>query len=305
MRTGDNSMSVPAAYLAVVLIWSTTPLAVKWSGEGPGFLLGALGRMSLAAVLCVVLIALLRLELPWHRDARRTYLSAAIGAYGALLCVYWAAQYIPSGVIAVVFGLTPLVTGLFARPLLNERTWSVTKLIGLALGLAGLAAIFGAGLALGRHAAAGLAVLCAGVVLHSLSTVLVKRYGHALPSLTVTGGALLVTAPLFLATWLALDHTLPAQLSLRALASIAYLGIIGSVLGFTLFFYVLKRVSAHSSALITLITPVLALFVGALVNHEQVGARVWAGTALVLSGLALHQWGAPLARLVPAFIQRR
>ena len=36
-------MSVPAAYLAVVLIWSTTPLAVKWSGEGPGFLLGLFG----------------------------------------------------------------------------------------------------------------------------------------------------------------------------------------------------------------------------------------------------------------------
>lgn len=43
-------MSVPAAYLAVILIWSTTPLAVKWSGEGPGFLFGALGRMALGVL---------------------------------------------------------------------------------------------------------------------------------------------------------------------------------------------------------------------------------------------------------------
>ena len=53
-------MSVPAAYLAVILIWSTTPLAVKWSSEGPGFLFGALGRMALAAVLCVTLVTVLR-----------------------------------------------------------------------------------------------------------------------------------------------------------------------------------------------------------------------------------------------------
>ena len=72
------------------------------------------------------------------------------------------------------------------------------------------------------------------------------------------------------------------------------------MIGFTLFFYVLKHVSAHTSALITLITPVLALLLGAFINHEYLGLRIWAGTALVLSGLALHQWGGLLGRLVPA-----
>lgn len=292
-------MSVPAAYLAVVLIWSTTPLAVKWSGEGPGFLLGALGRMSLAALLCLALIVVLRMELPWHRRARQTYLSGALGAFGAMLCVYWAAQYIPSGLIAVLFGLTPLVTTLLARPLLGERAFTPAHLLGLALGLGGLAVIFGAGLNLGPHAAAGLAGLCLAVLLHSLSLVLVKRYGAELPSLTVTSGALVVVTPLFLATWLALDGHAPAQVPSRALASIVYLGIIGSVIGFTLFFYVIKNVPAHTSALITLITPILALLLGAAVNHEHVGARVWAGTALVLGGLALHQWGGLIGRLIP------
>lgn len=62
-------MSVPAAYVAVILIWTTTPLAVKWSGEGPGFLLGALGRMGLAAIVCMLLLALLRVPFAWHRAA--------------------------------------------------------------------------------------------------------------------------------------------------------------------------------------------------------------------------------------------
>jgi len=112
-------MSVPAAYLAVVLIWSTTPLAVKWSGEGPGFLLGVLGRMGLATILCLALVAAMRLEFPWHRDARRAYYAGALGAYAAMLLIYWAAQYVPSGLISVLFGLSPLVTALLARPLLK------------------------------------------------------------------------------------------------------------------------------------------------------------------------------------------
>ncbi len=292
-------MSVPAAFLAIVLIWSTTPLAVKWSGEGPGFLFGALGRMSLAAVLCLALVAALRMAFPWHRAARRTYFSGALGLYGAMLCIYWSAQYVPSGLIAVLFGLSPLVTALLAQPLLGERALTPTRLSGMLLALTGLVAIFGASLTLGPHVVQGLMGLLAGVLLQSLSMVLVKRYGAELPSLTVTSGALLVAAPLFFLTWLIFDHHAPAELPTRALMSIVYLGVVGSLIGFTLFFYVLKRVTANTSALITLVTPVLALLLGAFINHEHVGARIWAGTALVLSGLALHQWGGLFRRLVP------
>ena len=71
-------MSVPLAFLAVVLIWSTTPLAIKWSGEGPGYLFGVFSRMALAVVVCLALLLILRRQLPWHRDARRAYLSGAL-----------------------------------------------------------------------------------------------------------------------------------------------------------------------------------------------------------------------------------
>jgi drug/metabolite transporter (DMT)-like permease len=291
-------MSVPAAYLGVVLIWSTTPLAVKWSGEGAGFLLGALGRMGLATLLCLAALTILRLEFPWHRAARRAYLSGALGAYGAMVLIYWAAQRVPSGLISVLFGLSPLVTALLARPVLGERALTPARLAGMLVGLAGLAVIFGGGAALGPAMTAGLAALCAAVLLQSLSLVLIKRHAGDLPSLSVTTGALLIATPLFLLTWLVFDHHWPAELPARAVASIVYLGVIGSLVGFTLFFYVLKHVSAHGSALITLVTPVFALLLGALVNHEHLAARDWIGAALVLFGLAVHQWSGLLRRLL-------
>ncbi len=65
----DREVSVGFSYIAVILIWSTTPLAIKWSGEGSGFLFGVTGRMVLGAVLALVVMQLMRLPFPWHRRA--------------------------------------------------------------------------------------------------------------------------------------------------------------------------------------------------------------------------------------------
>jgi drug/metabolite transporter (DMT)-like permease len=72
--------------------------------------------------------------------------------------------------------------------------------------------------------------------------------------------------------------------------------VVGSVLGFSLYFYVLKHVEANVASLITLVSPVFALILGQIVNGEPITATVWAGAALVLGGLAIHQWGTVFVR---------
>jgi len=67
------------------------------------------------------------------------------------------------------------------------------------------------------------------------------------------------------------------------------LGIFGSVLGFILYFYILKRIEPIRVALITLITPITALFLGQNLNGEVIHASVWIGTGVVLGGLGLVQ----------------
>jgi drug/metabolite transporter (DMT)-like permease len=289
-------MSVPAAYGAIIVIWSATPLAIKWSGEGPGFLFGVFGRMVLGLVVSLVLMVALRVRFPWNDAARRTYAAAALGAFGTMLCIYWAAQYIPSGIIAILFGLTPLITGLFASLWLDEESLTPAKLAGVLSALAGLVVIFGSGLSLGAHAISGIAVVLLGVVLQSAGAVLIKRVNAGLHGLAVTGGTLTIVTPLFFLAWLVFDGHSPPALPARAAASILYLGVIGSVLGFSLYFYVLKHVEANVASLITLVSPVFALILGQIVNGEPITTQVWAGAALVLGGLAIHQWGPALGR---------
>lgn len=284
-------MSVPLAYLTVVLIWSTTPLAIQWSALGAGFAFAVMARMLIGVCLALLLIAVWRVGLPLHRRARQSYLVGGLGTFGAMLCTYWGAQYVHSGLVSVLFGLTPLVTSLFAALWLEEKALRPAKLFGMGLGLAGLALIFASGHELaGPQAVMGIAALLLAVVLYSASMVGLKRIGDQSPPLATTAGTLLVAVPLFVLAWWLADGRLPEELPPRTGAAIAYLGVFGSVLGFSLYYYVIKHTEAGKVALITLVTPVMALLLGHLANGEAVETRVWLGSGLISLGLGVHQW---------------
>lgn len=283
-------MSVPAAYLSIILIWSTTPLAIQWSSTGNGFLFPVMVRMAIGLAICLLLLPIFKIRMPWHRDARMTYLAAGLGILGTMLCVYWGARYISSGLIALLFGLTPIFTSIAAAFWLNEQSYTRSKIFGTGLGLIGLAAIFGSGLALGEHAVAGILVVLLAVMLQSFSLVWVKRIGATIPAMAVTSGALMLVAPLLVIIWELFDGVLPLTITPRASWAIIYLGVFGSVLGFNFYFYVLKKMEAGQIALITLITPVSALMLGQVLNGEKIQTGIWFGAACVLLGLLSHQW---------------
>ncbi len=279
------------AYLGVAVIWSTTPLAIQWSGREVGYLFGVTARMSIGAVVCLALVRLLGLRLEWHRRARQAYFSVALGVFGAMSLVYWAAQRIPSGWISVLFGLTPLLTGLLAPRLLGEGPLSGWRLVGILFGVAGLVAVFAGGLTLEAGSWKGLvAVLCA-VSLHSLSSVLTKRVGYQAHGLVLTTGGLLVALPAYFFVWWLTEARWPDWIPPRAGLSILYLGVVATAGGFSLFYLVLRHLSATRVAMLTLITPVAALWLGWLLNGEPVGWRILLGTALILFGLLVFEFG--------------
>lgn len=301
----DGKLPTAAAFAGVVLIWSTTPLGIKWSGEGPGFLFGATGRMVLGTLLCVILALLLRVRLPLNRRALEAYVAAALGIYGSMMCAYWAAQYVPSGVVAVIYGLAPLTVGALATWWLNESAFTFSKVIGGFVGIAGLILIFGDMRLVGAHAALGIAVLLLSVLLHSVSAVWVKSVNHDMHALALTSGGLLVALPIYLLTWAIIDGSWPREIPFRAAASIIYLGVIGSGLGFVLYYYALRRMPASRLALIPLITPLLAMVLGYLLNDERSQAGQLLGAGLVLSGLIFHEFGERLQPVLRSALKRR
>lgn len=288
------AMRILAAYLSVILLWSTTPLAIKWSGEGPGYLFGVTGRMTVGALCVGAALLWLRRPLSWHRRARLTYLAVAVQIYGSMLVVYWASQFIPSGWISVVFGLSPLITALLAALCLGERSLTPGKLLAYGCGIGGLFIMFGSALQFGHRAAFGIGGVLLSALLQSASAVWIKRLDAGVPALSQVGGGLLFALPLYLLTWWLADGRWPVLLPLSSWAAILYLGVIATSIGFALYYYVLLHLPATRVAMITLVAPVFALLLGHAVNHEALTPRVILGTALILGGLLLHEFSGRL-----------
>lgn len=283
-------MSVQFAYLGIILIWSTTPLAIQWSTQGVGFALAVLARMVIGVVVAGLLVALWRIPFPLHARARRAYLVGGLSLFGGMALTYWGARYIHSGLISVLFGLSPLAAAMLGAIFVGERSLTRIKLIGMLLGAIGLATIFIDGDSLGHeNALAGLLAVLGAVTVYSGGMVWLKQIGDDSPPLATTVGSLAVSLPFFALVWWATDGRLPALVPPRAGAAIAYLGIFGSVIGFAMYYYVIKHLETSKVALITLVTPVIALLLGTWLNGENIGFRLWAGTGLVLLGLGLHQ----------------
>ncbi|MEE9494297.1 MAG: DMT family transporter [Gammaproteobacteria bacterium] len=284
-------MSVPVAFVGVVLIWSTTPLAIQWSSESAGFLFGVTARMLLGLLVCLVVLRLVGISFSWNRAARKTYLVAGLGIYGAMTAVYWSAQFVPSGWIAVIFGLSPLVTGVMSWIWFRTGSLSGLRIVGLLAGVAGLAIMFSQSLELGTNVIAGLAGVFLAVILHSTSAVWVSRLGGDQPALAVTAGGLTVAVPLFVLTWFALDGQWPEAMTDRTRYSIVYLAVFGSVIGFFWYFYLLRHLDVVKVNLLTLVTPVFSLLLGHWLNNEVLNVEVWAGALMIMAGLVVFHLG--------------
>ncbi len=284
-------MRITLAYISIILLWATTPLAIKWSGEGPGFIFGAGSRMTIGTLCMLLFLLIRRKRLPSHRKAKQTYLAVAIQIYGAMMAVYWGAQFIPSGWVSVIFGLSPFLSALFAAIWLNERSLTFGKLLSYFLGLSGLAIMFSSALDLDIDAVYGIVGVLTAVSLQTASAVWVKRIHAKLPAISQVTGGLIYALPAYILTWIMFDDAQwPQQLSVINLASIVYLGMIATTIGFALYYYVLIHLSATSVGMIPLISPIFALFLGHTINHEAISFKIVTGTTLILSALIIHQF---------------
>ncbi|GAA5786887.1 DMT family transporter [Chitiniphilus shinanonensis] len=276
------------AALILIVVWSTTALAINWSVQGLAYPAALFGRFSLAAMVALLLmLALYRRALPGGR-AWRAYLTAGLGTSLSMLCTYWASRHVSSGMVAVLFGLIPLSTALFARLWLGERL-ARHELAGIMLGLGGLVAIFWERLSLAPDGLPALLVVLLAVALQSGAAVRLKPYGQGLPALAVNAGALLVCAVLTGALWLA--HGAPTlwQAPPRTVGAVLYLALVGSVLAFSLYYWLIRECRPGQVAVLSLLSPAAALWLGHVLNDETVSTRMMAGTALILAGLVLHQ----------------
>ena len=239
-----------------------------------------------------LVVAVTNVRVPWNKSACLLYSYSSIGIFGGMLLSYMAAKTVPSGIISLMFGLAPILSGLLAQQLLNEPKFSPIKLIALASALVGLYFVSYNQVQNSQTQGLGLVYVFMAVCFFSLSGVMIKRVKIAIHPMATTFGALVFVTPLFFIAWWVLDGELNIQnWNLRSLWAIGYLGLFGSLIGALAYFHVLQNLNASTVALTTLITPSFAIGLGAWLNNEPLSIELITGAVIIVISLGFFQFG--------------
>jgi drug/metabolite transporter (DMT)-like permease len=288
------------AYGVLVAIWSTTPLAIKWSAGDVSFAGAIFWRIFLSALLALTILRARGESLWGYKHGVRFYTIAAIGIAPNFLLVYWSSLWISSGLISIIFSTTPFLMGVLSYYMLGKQVFTVQRVVALCIAVSGLLVVFADQfLAIGANGAYGIAAMVVSVVLFAVSSTWLQKIEATIPVLQKTTGGLCFSVPPLALVWWFTDGTWPWPVSVQGGLSILYLAVFGSLLGFALYYFLLHRLSAYVVSTVGMISPVFALMLGSLLADELLTPRLLMGAGLVLLGVILyHMRGSSIIAII-------
>ncbi|MGH7543587.1 MAG: DMT family transporter [Gemmatimonadota bacterium] len=276
----------------LAFIWGSTWLVIKIGlADLPPFLAAGL-RFALAAAVLAVLARARGVPFPRGRREHALLLGVGMSMFWASYgIVYWAEQYIPSGLTAVLFATHPFFTLILAHLVLAAERITARKALGVAIGFLGVLLVFRGDLSLDHpRGATAAAVLLLAPLASAAGNVIVKRWGTHLHAFQLSILPMAYGAAALLATSLAVEGGARIEWSPVAIGSVLYLAILGSVVAFVGYYTLLREVAVTTLNLMSYVYPVVAVVLGYLILGEVLDRLALAGAAFVLAGIAVATW---------------
>jgi drug/metabolite transporter (DMT)-like permease len=279
-----------ASLTLLVLIWGTTWAAIRVGLNGIPPFAGVALRFGIGAAVLLLLTPFFKVRLGRDPVERWLWLANAAFtfcvAYGVL---YWAEQWVPSGLAAVLFATFPLFIAVLAHFFLPGERLTRAGSLGILVGFAGVAVIFSEDFARlgGPHVGRAAAACLVSPLAAACGAILVKRFGKAVHPLSITAVPMAITALVMGGLAGVVERGQPLVFNRPALLALLYLALVGSAVSFTLYFWLLSHLPATTLSLINYIIPVIAVAVGTIWLAEPLTLRIVAGTGLVIAGVAL------------------
>jgi drug/metabolite transporter (DMT)-like permease len=284
-----------AAFIGVVLFCGANFVAVRFSNHELAPLWGASIRFGGASLVLFAAAWLGHFQLPRGRALLGALIFGVLAFGGSYALVYVAMVRVPAGLASVLMASCPLFTFLLAL-LQRQETFRWRELFGGMIAVAGIAVMF-AGHISAAVPLASLLLQLLGAMVFAEAGIIVKEFprGHPIGTNAVAMGiGTVILLSISLATREA--HVIPRRPA--TWAAVAYLILLGSCAVYVLYLFVLKRWSASATAYQFVLSPLVAVSLGAWLSHEPVTRPIIIGGALVLGGVYIgavvpHRTGHP------------
>ena len=270
-----------AAFIFCCTIWGSTFLFIRMGNATTPPVWGAAVRLSLAAVMFVLITFALRAPWPRGKQLEAALWFGVIDFGISLPLLYWGEQRVPSGVAAVLYATIPLTTSLFARAAGLERLRPRIIFASL-VAIVGVALLFSGSLS-GRWEASRLIAVFIAATTAGLAGVMLKRAPGANPFATNAwahgiGAVMCLIASRVMGEVQAMPQG-------AAWLPIGYLTVIGSLGAFATFAWLIAHWPVTRISFVSVIVPVVALLLGMAVLHERPGGMALLGSAVILAAV--------------------
>jgi drug/metabolite transporter (DMT)-like permease len=292
-RTAPRAL-IWAAILILYVVWGSTYLGIRIAVESiPPFTMAST-RFLVAGVVMLAAVAIVRrraMVRPTTRELRDSFIIGALLMGGGMGAVAWGEQFVPSGIAALLIAMMPAWVAIFSRTFFGERL-PLAATLGIIVGIAGVAILVGPSLVSGGELhPAGIVALLISPISWAAGSVF-ATHGARLPkdpflttSLQMLTGAIVLGAAALVTGEYAivrLDTVTP-----ESLAALVYLTLIGSLLAFTAYAWVLRHAPLPLIATYAFVNPVVAVILGAAILDEAVTPLQIVAATVIVVGVAL------------------
>ncbi len=282
------------AYFILILlgsIWGASYLFIKVGVDGgvtPVTLVAM--RTALAGIVLAGVLVLRREKLP-ARNASIWKWLVVLGLLNSVVpytLITWGETRISSGLAAILVGAMPIFTVILAHYMTHDEKFTPRKIVGIVAGFVGVVILFLPDFlaAATANIFGGLAVVVAAIS-YALATIYARRHTKGYSHTTIAFGQMLMASIILIPASLVFEHPWTLSPTLPALASIFVLATLGTAFAYLLYFWLIANVGATRTSLVTYISPVIAVILGAVVLNEHLQWTTLVGLVLIIAGVGL------------------
>lgn len=292
-----SRLALGIGFCIVSTVWGSTWIAIKIGLDSMPPFFSAGIRFVIASVILYIMVRVRGLEVPFSAAAKKTYFAIGVISFAIpFALVYWGEQYIPSSLGCIIFGAFPFCVTVLFHFFSDAEKMDAFKIVGTILGFVGVAVLFLPGLAwTGNESMLGMLAVLLATVLQAYGLIPTKKYGVGISPVVMNLVGMSFSALFLLVLGVIFERHAGFTLTPVAAGSILYLAVVGSVLAFVTYYWLLKYMEAVYLSLSSFINPIIAILLGWVILGETLGPTILSGAVLVLAGIVVTN-GRPLLK---------
>ncbi|HZQ11084.1 MAG TPA: EamA family transporter [Anaerolineae bacterium] len=271
-------------------LWGASYLFIKIGGEQLPPITFVAARTTIAGI-SLLLVALARREkLPPLGSSLWKWL-IAIGLLNSAVpytLITWGELHVSSGLAAILVGAMPIFTVLLAHWRLHDERLKPRKVVGILIGFAGVVVLFLPDLENGlQWSLVGGAAILAAAISYASAAIVARLHLKSLPHVSVALGQMITASLILIPISLLFDHPWTLSPTPIAVGALVTLAVFGTAFAYLIYYWLIAHVGATRTSLVTYISPVVAVILGAVFLNESLEWNTLVGLILIIAGVGL------------------